>query len=104
MTDYKLHEKAREDLDEIWNFLAGEASPSIASRIEDEFFQAFALISTQPRMGFQRPNLVSRPVRFWVMREYLIAYAPEHDPPFIVAVIHGRQHPRTIARILAERQ
>lgn len=50
MTDYKLHEKAREDLDEIWNFLAGEASPSIASRIEDEFFQAFALISIQPRM------------------------------------------------------
>ena len=42
-------------------------------------------------MGFQRPNLVSRPVRFWVTREYLNAYAPEHDPLFIVAVIHGWQ-------------
>jgi len=37
------------------------------------------------------------------MREYLIAYAPEHDPLFILAVIHGRQHPRTITRILAGR-
>jgi hypothetical protein len=55
-------------------------------------------------MGFPRSNLTSRPIRFWVMRGYPIAYAPEHDPLFILATIHGRHHPRTIARILAARQ
>ena len=64
MSGYKLHEDAREDLDTIWKYLAEEASPALASQIEDEFFEAFALISTQPRMGFQRQQLVSRPVRF----------------------------------------
>ena len=54
-------------------------------------------------MGFPRSNLTSRPVRFWVMRDYLIAYAPEHAPLIILAIIHGRQHPRTIALILAAR-
>jgi hypothetical protein len=39
-----------------------------------------------------------------VIRDYLIVYAPEHDPLFIVAVIHGKQHPKTIARVLAGRQ
>ena len=104
MSDYRLHEEAREDLDQIWLYLAEEASPDTATRIEDEFFQTFALLDTQPGMGFQRPNLTSRPLRFWIMREYLIVYAPEHDPFFIVAVIQGRRHPRTIARIPATRQ
>ena len=104
MAGYKLHEDARDTLDEVWKCLAAEASPAVASNVEDEFFEAFALLSAQPRMGFPRPNLTSRPVRFWVMREYLIAYAPEYDPLFILSIIHGRHHPRTIARILADRQ
>lgn len=103
MSRYRLHEEAQEDLDQIWLYLAEKASPATATRIEDEFFQTFALLTTQPGMGFQRPNLTSRPLRFWVMRDYLIVYAPEQDPLLIVAVIHGRRHPRTIARILGTR-
>lgn len=104
MSGYRLHQKAREDLDRIWRYLAEEATPATANKLEDEFFHTFALLATQPGMGFQRPNLTSRPLRFRIMREYLIAYAAEHHPLFIVAVIHGRRHPRTIARILAGRQ
>jgi plasmid stabilization system protein ParE len=104
MAGYKLHEEAREDLDRIWKYLAEEAGPDIATRIENELFEAFALLATQPEMGFLRPGLTSRPLRFWVMRRYLIAYAPAHDTLFIAAIIHGQRHPRTIARILAGRQ
>ncbi|MFN0103647.1 MAG: type II toxin-antitoxin system RelE/ParE family toxin [Bryobacteraceae bacterium] len=104
MGAYKVHEHAREDLDEIWKYLAEEGNSEIASRIEDEFFEAFALLSTQPDIGFRRPHLSSKPLRFWVMREYLIVYALEHDPLFIVAIIHGKHHPQTIARILTRRQ
>jgi plasmid stabilization system protein ParE len=100
MNGYRLHEEVREDLDEIWKYLAEKTTFSVASRIETEFFETFALLSTQPNMGFKRPDLTSLPLRFWIMREYLIAYAPL----FIVAVIHGKRHPRTIARILDRRQ
>lgn len=104
MSRYRLHEEAQEDLDQIWQYLAEKASPATATRIEDEFFQAFALLAIQPGMGFQRPNLTSRPLRFWIMRDYLVVYAPEHDPLLIIAVTHGKRHPRTIAQILGTRQ
>ena len=66
MAGYRLHEEAREDLDAIWTYLAEEASPQIATKVEDEFFEAFALLSTQPHMGFEQPRLTNRPLRFWV--------------------------------------
>lgn len=46
MSAYKIHEEAQEDLNTIWEYLAEQASPTIATSIEDEFFQAFALLST----------------------------------------------------------
>ena len=59
MSAYKIHEEAQEDLNTIWECLAEQASPTIATSIEDKFFQAFALLSTQPSMSFQRLNLTS---------------------------------------------
>jgi hypothetical protein len=39
-------------------------------------------------------------MRFKVVREYVIAYAPETKPLWVVAVFHGRRSPRVIAAIL----
>ena len=104
MSRFKLHESVIEDLDGIWGYVAGEASPEVASKLENEFFDAFELLSTQPHMGFQGSILRLRSLRFWVIREYLIAYAPHHDPLLILAVLHGKHHPRTISRILSDRR
>jgi hypothetical protein len=38
------------------------------------------------------------------VREYLIAYAPDEKPLWIIAVMHGRRSPRIMAAILRERQ
>jgi hypothetical protein len=35
--------------------------------------------------------------------EYLIAYAPEEKPLWVVAVMHGRRSPRVMAAILRGR-
>jgi plasmid stabilization system protein ParE len=104
MSSFKLHKSVIEDLDGTWSYVAGEASPEVASKLEDEFFDAFELLSTQPHMGFQGSILRLRSLCFWIIREYLIAYTPHHDPLLIIAVLHGKHHPRTIARILTERQ
>ena len=50
-----------------------------------------------------RPELTTRPLRFLVVREYLIAYAPDETPLWVVAVIHGRRSPRVIAAVLRGR-
>jgi hypothetical protein len=51
-----------------------------------------------------RPDLTGRPLRFIAVREYLIAYAPEEKPLWVVAVMHGRRNPRVMAAILRGRE
>jgi plasmid stabilization system protein ParE len=57
-----------------------------------------------PHQGHKRPDLTSRPLRFTVVREYLIAYAPDESPLWVVAVMHGRRNPRVMAAILRSRE
>jgi plasmid stabilization system protein ParE len=49
------------------------------------------------------PDLTFRPLRFRIVREYLVAYAAEEDPVWILAVIHGRRNPRIMAAVLRDR-
>lgn len=57
-----------------------------------------------PNVGHKRPDLTSRPLRFIPVREYLIAYAPDEKPLWVVAVMHGRRSPRVMAAILRARE
>jgi plasmid stabilization system protein ParE len=57
-----------------------------------------------PHQGYRRPDLTVRPLRFIVVRDYLIAYAPDEKPLWAVAVMHGRRSPRTMAAILRGRE
>jgi len=57
-----------------------------------------------PRQGHRRADLTSRPLRFSRVREYLIAYAPDERPLWVVAVMHGRRSPRIMAAILRSRE
>jgi plasmid stabilization system protein ParE len=69
-----------------------------------EFFDAIRGLVPFPHRGHRRPDLTSRPLRFILVREYLIAYAPEQKPLWIVAVMHGRRSPRVMAAILRGRE
>ena len=57
-----------------------------------------------PNQGHKRPDLTSRPLRFILVRDYLIAYAPEENPLWVLAVMHGRRSPRLMAAILRDRE
>jgi hypothetical protein len=52
----------------------------------------------------KRPDLTRRPLRFTVVREYPIAYAPEEKPLWVVTVMHGRRSPRVMAAVLRGRE
>jgi len=68
-----------------------------------EILAAIGALVRFPDMGHQRPDLTSRALRFTVVREYLIAYAPDERPLWVVAVMHGRRNPRIMAAILRGR-
>lgn len=103
MISYDLHPGVRDDLDEIWDFIATD-NPPAADRLIAEIVAAIDALVPFPTRGHERPDLTSKPLRFIPVREYLIAYAPDEKPLWVVAVMHGRRSPRIMAAILRDRE
>ena len=103
MNGYAFHPEAFTDLDDIWEFIA-EHNIDAADKVIDEIYDAVRKLVEFPHQGHRRPELTSRPLRFLQVRDYLIAYAPEESPLWVVAVMHGRRSPRVMAAILRGRE
>ena len=103
MTEYALHPEAFTDLDEIREYIA-EHNPDAANRVITAMFDAMRSLVAFPQQGYRRPNIASRPLRFKLVREYVIVYAPDKTPLWVVAIIHGRRSPRVMAAILRGRE
>jgi plasmid stabilization system protein ParE len=103
VTGYDFHPEARIDLEEIWEFIHVD-NLDAADRTIGEVLSAIRALVPFPNQGHRRPDLTSRPLRFILVREYLIAYAPEEKPLWVVAVVHGRRSPRVMAAILRARE
>lgn len=103
MNGYDLHPEAANDLDAIWDFIAAD-SPDAADRVIADILGTIEGLVTFPQQGYRRLDLTSRPLRFTNARNYLIVYAPDEKPLWVVAVIHGRRSPRVMAAILRGRQ
>jgi plasmid stabilization system protein ParE len=102
MIGYVLHPEAFTDIDEIWEYIA-EDNIDAADRVVSEIFAAVATLVRSPHIGHRRPDLTTSPLRFHLVRDYLIAYAPNETPLWILAVLHGRRNPRVMAAILRAR-
>ena len=100
---FELHPGAAQDITDIWEYIAAD-NPPAAQRVLEDILHAIRQIVTFPHMGHKRPDLTSRPLRFWVARKYLIAYAPDEKPLLVIAVLHGNRNPRVIAAILQSRK
>lgn len=100
---YAFHPEAFADLDGIRDYIAQE-NPDAADRVMTEIFDAIRGLVPFPHQGHRRPDFTSRPLRFTLAREYLIAYAPEEKRLWVVAVMHGRRSPRIMAAILRGRE
>jgi plasmid stabilization system protein ParE len=100
---FELHPGAAQDIVEIWEFIA-QHSMVAARKVREEILDAVRKSVPFPRSGHRRSDLTSRPLRFHVVRDYLIAYSPERRPLVVIAVLHGRRNPRSITSILETRQ
>jgi plasmid stabilization system protein ParE len=84
MSGYTLHSEAFEDIDEIRAYVA-EGDPDAADRVVTAIFDRIRALVELPHQGYRRPNLTSRPLRFALVHEYVIAYAPEKTPLRVLA-------------------
>jgi plasmid stabilization system protein ParE len=103
MTGYAFHPGAASDLEEIWDFLA-EASVDYADRVVEEVHNELPSLVRFPHQGHWRRDLTGRPLCFKRVRDYLIAYAPQKRPLWVIAVLHGARDPRVLAAILQGRE
>jgi plasmid stabilization system protein ParE len=100
---FVLHPEAYTDIDDAWEYIAFD-NLDAADRVREEIYGAIDKLVAFPHQGHKRPDLTRRPLRFLTVREYLIAYAPDEKPLLVIAVLHGRRNPRTLAAILNARQ
>lgn len=68
---YRLSTLAEQDLDEIWSYVAEDASPATADRLIDAIIDRFEMLAEQPRMGRLRPEF-GEGVRSFTVENYVI--------------------------------
>ena len=86
---YRLSALAEQDLEEIWSYVAEDASPATADRLIDAIVDRFELLVEQPRMGRLRPEFGGGVRSFTV--EHHVIY-DRHDGDVLIArVLHGRR-------------
>lgn len=89
MRSYEFSPEARDDLQEIWVYIAGD-NPGAADKLEENIYAACELLANNPRLGHKRRDLTDEPVLFWPVRgQYLVIYLPETEPLKIVRILHG---------------
>lgn len=102
MNAYQFHPDASAELNEIWEFIARD-NEEAADRALNEIQNAIDMLVDNPFAGHIRTDLSSRPIRFWLVYSYLIAYIP-NKPLTVLAILHGRRNPKIMAATLHERE
>ena len=97
MSDFILSPAARQDLFDIWEFIARDDFDT-ADRVRDELFAAMSAVSDMPEKGHFRTDLVDEPLRFWRVYTYLIIYRPASNPLEIVRVLSAYRNVKQILK------
>jgi plasmid stabilization system protein ParE len=88
---YNIAEIAERDIENIWDFIATD-NPTMADRLEDEFFETFEKLSAFPGIGHRREDLTSDPgLRFFSVKRFLIVYRENHGIVEIARVFGAAQ-------------
>ena len=89
MKGYEFSPEAREDLQEIWGYVAG-VDPEAADKLEIDIYTACEVLSRNLYLGHKRADLTDESVLFWLVRgQYLVIYQPQSQPMRIVRILHG---------------
>ena len=87
MPTVKVTAVAKEDLREIWAYVAVHNTEA-ASKLIKEITGKFALLRDHPQMGREQSKLMIN-LRSFVVKSYFIFYQPFEDGIEILRVLHG---------------
>ncbi len=94
MKKFKVSRPAKNDLDEIWLYIAQD-SIKVADRFIDYLTDRFPLLASSPRMGRRREDLAPG-LRCHPVKNYLVFYRLVKTRVEIVRVVHGARDLKTL--------
>ena len=81
---------AESELADILDYIADQTgSRRVAESVLTDFVQAFEQLAATPGIGFRRPQLTGRDVRWWPVHSCLVVNDPQAIPLRILRVLHG---------------
>jgi len=87
MSQYRVSDAARSDLDEIWFYIAQD-NPDAADKLIRAVVSRFRTLASMPLMGRQREELSPR-LRSLSVGRYVIFYRPIENGVEIARVLQG---------------
>ena len=97
MQKFKLADTAKQDLEDIWDYIAVD-NPSAADTFISLLVDRFHLIADEPEIGRNRPD-IKKGIRSLPYKRYVVLYRPSKNCVEIVRVLSGY---RDIDRIFQE--
>ena len=88
MTRVRFTARAREDLLDIWLFVAARNSETVADRVYDGIERTCELLREHPQIGRARPE-IHGDARSLVIDRWLALYRVTENGPEIVRIIDG---------------
>jgi toxin ParE1/3/4 len=91
--------EARQDLLDIWGYIARKSTPAIADAFLARIIGALEMVAFAPHIGRERPEFSGSP-RSIALRPYVVFYEPLPDGDGILVwrVVHGARELRRLVR------
>ena len=87
-----LTDPARDDLDDVWSYIAGD-NVAAADKMIERLAERLDMLARQPLIGEVCPD-IKPDLRSFPVRPYVIYYAVQADEVSIIRVLHGARDVR----------
>lgn len=95
MKRFILTPRAKQDINDIWNYIAN-GNVDAADRVLDALDNAMIKLAKNPGIGHRRDELTDKRHRFFLVYSYLIVYRHETKPLQIIRVLHAARDVQSI--------
>lgn len=90
MARVELSLPAKNDLDEIWDYVARD-SPTAADRLIDDIYGHCRVYATQPEAGTPADRFQTG-LRYFAYGNYVVFYRAEVSGMLVIRVVHGARN------------
>lgn len=95
MKRFILTPRAKQDVNEIWDYIA-EDNIEAADRVLEALENAMAALAKNPSIGHWRDELTGKQHRFFLVYSYLIVDRYETKPVQIIRVLHAARNLQSV--------